>query len=214
MNYIYDILLNFKEIYYDFYDWNISDEIQHIRKIPLFKISKKDLNNIINNNIKIEDNILSKINNKTEIFNNNKVQNSKYATLFSDGDDVVAIIFDKNGCSKKISSLLIDESCEVLEVALDIPLIKINYDIVSENKKNVYITRKEYERFKYINKQINKIDIKSDISKLQYLYYECFGKFETDANTIIENLKKELNNKWHTLNESVYNFFKITSLNK
>ena len=34
MNYIYDILLNFKNKLYDFYDWNINDDITHIRKIP------------------------------------------------------------------------------------------------------------------------------------------------------------------------------------
>ena len=53
MNYIYDILLNFNDIYYDFYEWNISDNIEHIRKIPLFKISIKDMITIKNNYIKL-----------------------------------------------------------------------------------------------------------------------------------------------------------------
>ena len=35
MNYIYDILINFNENLYDFYDWNLNDQIDHIRKIPV-----------------------------------------------------------------------------------------------------------------------------------------------------------------------------------
>ena len=38
MNYIYDILLNFNDMLYDFYDWNVKDNILHIRKIPLIQI--------------------------------------------------------------------------------------------------------------------------------------------------------------------------------
>jgi len=33
MTYIYDILLNFKDDLYEFYDWNKTDNIIHIRKI-------------------------------------------------------------------------------------------------------------------------------------------------------------------------------------
>ena len=65
MNYIYDILLNFKEEYYDFYDWNKNDNIVHIRKIPILKIDTIDLYNIKNNKIKIELKFLEKIRNKT-----------------------------------------------------------------------------------------------------------------------------------------------------
>ena len=32
MNYIYDILANFNEHYYDFYDWNELDNLIHIKK--------------------------------------------------------------------------------------------------------------------------------------------------------------------------------------
>ena len=39
MTYIYDILLNFKDELIEFYDWNKNDNIIHIRKIPLLKIT-------------------------------------------------------------------------------------------------------------------------------------------------------------------------------
>ena len=43
MNYIYDILLNFKEDLYDFFDWNYSDDIEHIRKMARLSGMKADL---------------------------------------------------------------------------------------------------------------------------------------------------------------------------
>ena len=52
MNYIYDILLNYNKKLYEFYDWNLSDSIVHIRKIPIFKISTNQLIDLVNNKIK------------------------------------------------------------------------------------------------------------------------------------------------------------------
>ena len=42
MIYTYDILLNLKkfEDSCEFYEWCDSDEVEHIKKIPLFKVSK------------------------------------------------------------------------------------------------------------------------------------------------------------------------------
>ena len=214
MNYIYDILLNFNEIYYDFYEWNISDNIEHIRKIPLFKISKKDMITIKNNYIKINNKFLTKILNKTEVFSNNKVEVKEYAVLFSDGEGVISVLFDTNGNSKKYSSLLIDEHSEVLDVVDTMNIIKISYNILNNNIKNEYFTRKDLERLKYIDRQLYNLNKSSDSSKLEYLYYECFGECETNKSKIIDKIKLELKDNWDKLNQKIYNFFKLTSINK
>ena len=60
MNYVYDILLNFNEKFYDFYDWNVRDLIDHMRKIPIFKVSKNVLEDFLNYDIKIEKEFLDK----------------------------------------------------------------------------------------------------------------------------------------------------------
>ena len=65
MIYIYDILLNFKNNFFDFFEWNKSDDIVHIRKIPIIKIKSEDLFNIKNNCVKIDNSFLEKIENKT-----------------------------------------------------------------------------------------------------------------------------------------------------
>ena len=83
MNYIYDILLNFNDMLYDFYDWNVNDNILHIRKIPLIQISKKQLNDIKENEVEFDIEFLEKIKNKTEYFVGRNIKILKNACLFT-----------------------------------------------------------------------------------------------------------------------------------
>ena len=55
MNYIYDILLNFKKEFFEFYEWNLNDDIIHIRKIPVFKVRKNQLYDFKNCNLKLNE---------------------------------------------------------------------------------------------------------------------------------------------------------------
>ena len=43
MNYIYDVILNLRSKYYDFFFWEEDDEITHISKIPVIKVNKKTI---------------------------------------------------------------------------------------------------------------------------------------------------------------------------
>ena len=61
MNYIYDILINFQPVLYDFYEWNLNDNIEHIRKVPMFRVTEKDLNEIRDYKIQLDRDILVKI---------------------------------------------------------------------------------------------------------------------------------------------------------
>ena len=61
MNYIYDILINYQDVLYDFFDWNSDDKIEHIRKIPVFRLNPKIFDKIKNYKIKVNNEFLSKI---------------------------------------------------------------------------------------------------------------------------------------------------------
>ena len=50
MNYYYDITLNFLENNYYFYEWNEFDDLEKVKKIPFFLISKEDFAKIIVDN--------------------------------------------------------------------------------------------------------------------------------------------------------------------
>ena len=53
MNYIYDVVLNFQDDLIEFYEWSSEDTIDHIKRIPIFRISSQNLNDLINKNIVI-----------------------------------------------------------------------------------------------------------------------------------------------------------------
>ena len=51
MNFYYDLVLNFNEIPFMFYEWFDDDNVELIRKIPLFSVSNKVLKDLIYNEI-------------------------------------------------------------------------------------------------------------------------------------------------------------------
>lgn len=208
MTYIYDILLNFKEELIEFYDWNKNDNIIHIRKIPLLKISKQDLYNIKNYNIKFEYNFLDKIKNKTELFTPKTIKKMEYMFLLSDGDSILGIM----KCDKKIkkSSLLIDEELDTLEEVRILDYENIEYKIIEKEKLDEFKTRKQKEIEKFIIKEINKI--KNEDEKLRYIYYDCFNKKEDNIDKILLELKENINDK--KIKNKLYDLFKLIEIHK
>lgn len=75
MTYIYDVLLNFSdtERIVEFFEWNNNDSIDHIKRIPLIRISSKSLNDLINNNIVVEKEFLDKIKDLTLMYKKTKI---------------------------------------------------------------------------------------------------------------------------------------------
>ena len=208
MNYIYDILLNYNEYLYDFYDWNEEDNISHIRKIPLYKINKKAMEDLKKFNISFYVNDISKIKNKTEIFQVKGVKRIPYAFLVSDNSEVIGFLCDNKGNIIKRSRLLIDEEAEVLEVVNRIDERKLNYQIKKELELYPLKARNEIEMEKYIKKNLNTIK-KDDIEKLKYLYYECFNKKISNRKDIINDIEAALENDSDTVISKLYSFLKL-----
>ena len=209
MNYIYDILLNFNNVLYDFYDWNLNDNIIHIRRIPIMRIDKNNFKNIKNNKIKINSSILEKIKNKTEIFTNRNLKNIEYACLFCSENSTIAIKFDSYGKSISKSSLLVDEESEVCDSFYNEDISNFSYEVLSKDNIDLFKTRKEKEIYLYILKELKK----TNKEKLKYLYFECFKKQENDCKKILNKIIEELNNNFNDIYKTIYNFFKLTSIN-
>lgn len=209
MNFVYDILLNFHEDDFEFYDWNFKDSILHIRKIPLIKVNTKQLYNIINYNFKIDNELLKKISNRTEIFANRGVKIIKYACLFCDGKDVIAVKFKSNGKKDTVSRMLIDEKEEVLENYKDSIYFEFNINIDNKINFDKFKTRKEKEIYKYIIKQFNK----NNYDKLKYTYFECFNNEEVEYSKIINKLKEALKDNWNLYYNKIYDILKLSSTN-
>jgi len=211
MSYIYDILVNFQKDLYDIYDWNTDDNIIHIRKIPLFKVKKNVILNILKNNVKVSTDFLSKIYNKTEMFLNKKIVYIDYSCVISDSNEVVVLQFKRNGNIINKSKLLIDENEEVIQCVLSLTLQNIEYKILNPLKSISFRTRREEKIYDYILQELNRAIKKEETSKLQYLYFECFGKSEKDSNKILEDIIEQLKNEWNNYHIKIYDFFKLTT---
>ncbi len=211
MNYIYDILLNFNENLYNFYDWNMSDNITHIRKIPLVKVNNKTYKDICSNLVEFKSEFLEKINRKTEIFTNRDIKILPYAFLISNGIEVMAINIGNN---IKKSKLLIDEEYEVIDMCKRLEYSEIEYKIIKPINNYKFKTRKDIEMEKYLIKELKKLYKEKNTDKLKYLFYECFDKKEEDINIIIETINKNMKNCFDTVSDKLYKFFKLVQLSK
>ena len=189
MKYIYDIILNFNETIYEFYEWKDNDSVEYIKKIPIFKVDNKVLDDLYNNKISIDLDFLKSIYNKCEVYTNFGIKKIEYACLFCSDECIFAIEFNENGLSMFKSDLMIDESIDILNSVRKLKIYDLDYKIVSKCKIS-FVTRKEVLMIKFIKRELNSIYNNQNVDKLKYIYYECFGKFEGNMSKIILDLDK------------------------
>lgn len=195
MNYYYDIILNWNENEaYEFYEWNDTDYLELIKKIPLIRIKHKIFLDLVSNKIKVSPEFLNMIQDKTLISGKNLINNITYAALLTDNKNVIAIEFDKEGNSISYSKLLIDDELNVLESTFNLKEYNLEYEILNKLPLNSNI-RQENEAKKVISLEINNL-YQKDLSKLKYLYYEFKKEKSDDASYIYETLNQELNNNF------------------
>lgn len=210
MNYIYDIILNFNDYLIDFFEWEKSDLIVHIKKIPIFKIKIDEFEQINTNEFCVDEDFLKNIYLKTEMWNNNRNKNDLYYSLFSDGNSVIAIQFDKYGKCIKRSSLYIDEELEVLEICERLELKNITFKLGNHINSNLK-TRREIKTEKFLLNELSVLNKKNDFNKIKYLYFECFNKKENDINKAIYKINEII--KSNNKNKELFNLFKLISTN-
>ncbi len=203
MNYIYDILVNFKYPLIEFYDWDIDDDILNIKRIPLSKICSKDLNILKYHKFKID---ISDIKGLTKIFNDRK--KSYTSIIYTDGNEALVFNFNDKGICISKSDLLLDEENDILDNSVSLKETIIKYEILSKDKIDLYKTRNEVKITKYLLNQINKID---DLDKLNYIYFECFNEYKNVSKIKLIN---RIKGKWDDKYYKIYDFFKSISMNK
>lgn len=184
MDYIYDIVLNFHENYYEFYEWKSTDKIINIKRIPIYKISTKDYLNIKNNYTTIDKQSLPK-------------QNKMF--LITNGIEVMGLLLDNLGKVIKKSSLIFEESDEIIEDKDLLKSINIKYKI-DKIIKNSNTSRLSKEKSNYIESYLKNIDKEKDEYILKYIYYDIYNEEESDVNKLYNkllDLSKEDKNKMY-----------------
>lgn len=199
MNYIYDILLNFNNIPYDIFEWNKEDKICHIRKIPLIKLKTVDLLNLVNKKIKLSEQFLLKIYNKTELYNKKTID---YSFLGTDGK--IALGFKIEHGTIKYSQLFLDEETEVIEFSTNLNFFEFDYQILEDKKINYLQTRNEKRIKNFIYNHLKKIN---DFDKLNFLYLECFNK---KAINPLKEIYFELEHNFENVYVKIYKILKTT----
>lgn len=212
MIYIYDILLNFCDcdLIYDFYEWNQSDNIENIKRIKLIHIERNAFDNLLNYDGIIDDNFLLKIYRTCEVYTTKKVKIVDYACLFSDGDRVLAIEFNKEGRPIYKSKLLIEEEEEIAILASNLEKFIIDFNPKEKVLEKRFFTRNELTIRKYLMKEIEDSYNKKNYGKLKYLYQEYFDKENSGYSKMKEELLNSMKSSIDDKHKNMYQLLKLT----
>lgn len=214
MCYVYDIVLNFNNYLYEFYEWKKEDSLTHIKRINLIRVDSVTYNNVYDNIVTFNNELLLSIFNKCEYYTNRTIETIPYAFLLTDSYRVMGILLDNNGKTIKYSSLLLDEEEDILDVSSKLAEVKLDYKKLMKREKNEFKTRQEINIINYIKKDLDTDYKNNDINKLKYLYYEYFNKQNDDIDVIYHELLEELSKDINEKHYDLYNLIKLSLCQK
>lgn len=207
MYYYYDVLLNFQDSdkLYEFYEWEEKDEIDFIKKIPLFKISSKTLKDLIKYQVIFETEFLNEIKKKTVLKSSSK--ELEYAFLVSDTKNALALELNTKGEVINRSKLLLSDEINLSEIMFTMKEIKLPY-----SKKEKYPAIRELRQIENIKKlikcEIDTLYESKNISKLKYLYFEWFNEYKEELDEIIKGMYKDLEENYSVNQKHIYEIIK------
>lgn len=175
MKYYYDILLNFNEYPIHYYEWNSQDELERIKKIPVYHV--ENIVPYIKYHMKIED--------------------MPNQFILSDGINAVALELI-NGSVAYLSYLSYeDESC-VIGIVANLDITNIKY-----KKGKVRYIPFELRTNMLIKKLLLKEIEESSIDFIKYVYYDITGKDNDDIEYmkvfLLDDISKNFNDKYVNL---------------
>lgn len=216
MIYVYDMILNWTDgdKVYEFFEWELNDEIEHIKRIPMFKVNSHTFDELFDYEVIVDNSFLSKINNLTEKYTNSNVDKIKYAAILTDGLRTLAIEFDDKGHSIYRSRLLLDEEQEVIILSNKLLEYDINIQKINKRNYNIFATRFEEDIKKLITAEVNDSYKKGNFDKLKYLYFEFFGKEQDDIDVIYKSLLTSIDKEINYNHNKLYEVIKLSYQNK
>ena len=210
MTYIYDILLNFTDEnrIIEFFEWDENDVLDHIKKIPVFRVSSKQIAELLNNEVKVEKTFLNKI--KSQTITYNRTKNLEYAALITDINKVIAIEFNNNGEIISRSTLLLDEEEDIIDECFQIKQELIPYKIVKTINIEKFLSRKEIKIQKYLLKEFKNLYETKNIDKLTYLYEELYKKDNLSFKEMYLKLKESIENDYSEKHTQLYEIVRLS----
>lgn len=214
MTYIYDVILNFTDDsrIIEFFEWTTDDIIEHVKKIPLVRVSSKQLSELINNNIKIEKSFLERIKGSTTLYK--KTKNLEYAVLISDLNKVIGLEFNNQGEIISRSSLLLDEEEEIIEECYDLKQEELSYILKDKNQKDFFLTRTEEKKKRYLLKEMENLYKEKNTEKLNYLYEELYKKDSSSFQDKYLKIKTDIEDNYSNIHNTLYEIVRLTYIKK
>lgn len=210
MIYAYDLLINLNEVLYDFYDWQENDDLMHIRRVPLFKVDDKSYNDFIFKKVRISDDALNLIKDKTQVFTSKSLVILNYAMIITNGENALLLEFDSQGFVNRKSKFLVNEELEVVELSESMKTTEITYNVISKKCIQNAMIRSEKKTLDKILSELYLI--KDDKEKIDYLYYEWFG--EEVCTNKYEKLTESLKNRFTERHEEFLETLELLALQK
>lgn len=214
MTYIYDILLNFTddENYFEFYEWKEDDSFEHIKRIPIIRISKEQMQEIMFNKIKVSQDFLELIKGNTISYKNKK--DIKYGCLVCDLNKAIALEFNSKGLILSKSSLLLDEEEDVIDETSLLDEEKINYELIEKYHFDYFLTRDETFKKRYLLKEIEYLKKQKNYDKFNYLYEEIFPKDDLSFTERLTKLVTEIKENYNSKFNDLYEIVRLTYIKK
>ncbi len=206
MNYYYDIYLNFQEEYFMFYEWDEKDNLEYIKKIPLYHLETSKIIDMLTKVFKVNNDFLKQIENKTKL-KQNKYLN--YACLVSDGKNNLALEFQSDGKVINKSSLLLEDELNINEFIYGISVSNIDYEIIKDERIKKE-SRQEEKIKKVLKLEIEKMYNNKEYSKLKYIYLEWFKEVLDSIDKMYNNMLDKLNSSLTEVEYHIYELIKLS----
>lgn len=203
-----------KDEIYEFFEWELNDEIEHIKKMPLFKVKSNIFDGMMNNDFKVEGDFLDKICNLCEKYTSASIEKIPYASLFTDGIRVIAIEFDEKGKSIYRSRLLLDEEQDIIILSNKLSEYQLIINTIRKRNNQKFVSRLECDIKRVLTKEIKGSYENGNFEKLKYLYIEFFGKDQDNIDVMYKKLLESINKEINYNHNKLYEVIKLSYQNK
>ena len=122
----------------------------------------------------------------------------------------VAVEFSDSGESMYKSNIYFLDLDDIFDIGSRLNIYDLKYEVLCENdNSDYYLTRSELIKKKFLVSEINASYRDNNYDKLRYMYYEIFGKDDSDVELMRDRLLSSLDNDFNYLHDNIYNLIKI-----
>lgn len=209
MYYYYDVYLNFSsegEVF-SFYEWESSDTLEFVKKIPLYHVSSETLKDNLEYKVKYSNNLYKLLKGKAIIKDKDNIDACIF--IISDKNNSLALEINEEGLVIARSKLLLEDEVNINEMIFTIKETELDYKCLEKYKENVGL-RQEEKIKKTIKCEIENLKKENNKSKLKYLYYEWFNKKCDDVYLMYQDMLDDLEKNYHDNLKVIYDFIKLS----